>query len=111
MYKNTFFFKIIPPDEDNDVENCMASELGHLTSFGPIRSFKPNNCHVTQQDKQNWPIGGCAILYTALSLYEIIKWHHTHRNSLYNQGKLGRAFIDTIGTAVSEFLVLYISIM
>ena len=45
-------------------------------------------------------------MYTALSLYEIIKSHHTHKNSLYKQGKLGRTVIDTIGTAVSGFLVL-----
>ena len=26
-----FFFKIIPPDEDIEVENCMVSELGQVT--------------------------------------------------------------------------------
>ena len=77
-----------------------------MTLFGPIRSFKINNAQVTLQGKQNWPIGGCAILYTALSLYEIIKWHHTQRNSLYEQWKLGRTVTDTIGTAVSGFFVL-----
>ena len=25
------FFYIIPPDEDNEVENCMANKLGHVT--------------------------------------------------------------------------------
>ena len=59
----------------------------------PIRSFKRNIGHVTQQGKQNWPIAGCAIMYIALSLYEIIKWHHTHRNFLYKQRKLGRTVI------------------
>ena len=47
-----FLKKIIPPDEDNEVENCMANELGHVSFFGPIRSFKINNCHVTRQGKQ-----------------------------------------------------------
>ena len=27
--------------------------------------------------------------------------HHTDRNSLYKEGKLGRTVIDTIGTAIS----------
>ena len=44
---------MIPPDEDNEVETCMANELGHVTSLGPIRSFKINKCHVTQWGKQN----------------------------------------------------------
>ena len=45
--------KIVPPDGDKEVENCMTNELGHMTSIGPIRSFKIKNCHVTQQGKQN----------------------------------------------------------
>ena len=76
--------------------------------IGPVRSFQRNNGHATHQGKQNWPIGGCAILYTALSLYEIIKWHHTHRNSLYKQWKLGRIVTDTISTAVSGFFVVLV---
>ena len=56
---------------------------------------------MAHQGKQNWPIGGCAILYTTFSLYEIILWHHAHRNPLYKQAKLGGTVINTIGTAVS----------
>ena len=45
----------------------------------------------------------------ALPLQEIIKWYHTHRHSIYKQGKLGRTVTDTIGTAVSGFFaVLFI---
>ena len=65
---------------------------------------------MTHQGKQNWPLGGCAILYTAPSLYKIIKWHHTHRNSLYKPGKLGRTATGTIGTAVSGFFVWWLEI-
>ena len=88
------------------LKTAWQMNLGHVTLLGPIRAFKINNGHVTQLGKKNWPIGGFAILYTALSLYEIIKWHHTHRNSLYKQGKLGRTVLDTIGTTVSGFPVL-----
>ena len=31
------------------------------------RVIQNKNGHVTQQGKQNWPIGDCAILYTAFS--------------------------------------------
>ena len=33
--KNILVFqkKLIPPDEDNEVENCMANELGHVTQL------------------------------------------------------------------------------
>ena len=61
---------------------------------------------MTQQGKQSWTIGGCALLYAAHFLYEIINWHHTHKNSLYKERKLGRTVIDTIGTPVSGFFVL-----
>ena len=67
-----FLKKIIPPDEDNEVENCMAKYLGHVTYFDKSWSFRINTGHVTHQGKQNWPIEGCAILCTHLSLYEII---------------------------------------
>ena len=39
--------------EDNEVENCMAKYLGHMTYLDQSRSFKINTGHVTHQDKQN----------------------------------------------------------
>ena len=50
----------------------MAKYLGHVTYLDQSWSFKLNTAHVTHQGKQNWLIGGCAILYTAFSLYQII---------------------------------------
>ena len=102
-----FFFLIIPPAEDNEVENCMAKYSRYVTYLDQSWSLKINNGHVTHLGKQNWPIGGCTVLYATLSLYEIILWHYTHRNSLYKQGKLGRTLKDTVGTTVSGFLVLF----
>ena len=58
--------------EDDEVENCMAKYLGHVTYLYQSWSFKINTGHVIHQGKQNWPIGGCAILCTTLFLYEII---------------------------------------
>ena len=38
---------------DNEVENCMANELGHVTYLDQSWTFKINNGHVTHQGKQN----------------------------------------------------------
>ena len=43
--------QIIPPDEDNSVENSMADCFGHMTRMDQSESIKTNTDHVTHKGK------------------------------------------------------------
>ena len=46
-------------------------------------------------------------MYTTLFLYEIIKWHHTLRKSLYKEGKLGRTVIYNLVQQLVDLCIVY----
>ena len=47
-----FTLQIIPSDEDNRVENCMANCCGHVTHSDQSELIKINNDHVTHLGKE-----------------------------------------------------------
>ena len=50
--KNILVFKkIIPPDEDNLVENCNGISIGHVTLIDQSESSKIITSHVTHEGK------------------------------------------------------------